>query len=148
MGGAHIAAPVVGLFRGKLKMELSEFITSSLTQLTTGIADAREAVEGAGGSINPGAASEAGMVRGIQVGEFTVPVVDIEFDVAVTASESDGSSGGIAVVAGFLSVGGSSKRQTGDEQVSRLRFTIPMALPVGAAEQKRWQGGMTRHVPI
>lgn len=121
-------------------MELDQFIESSLTQLVAGVTGATEAVQGAGGSINPGAGSTMGMPRGVELSGVMVPVIDIEFDVAVSASDSEGSRGGIAVVAGFFGVGGQHTRDASNEQVSRLRFTVPVALPPGVSDERPGEG--------
>lgn len=113
-------------------MELAEFITSSLTQLTTGIVDARESVESAGGAINPSTRDRpAG--RSFPGPTGMLPIMDIEFDVAVSASEKEGAKVGLGIVVAAMTLGGSTDKETGDEQVSRLRFTIPMVFPPGAS---------------
>ena len=111
-------------------MELAEFITSSLTQLTTGIVNASESVEGAGGVVNPSTrVRPEGRSFPGPIG--MLPIIDLEFDVAVSASEKEGSKAGLGVVVAAITLGGSTRSETGDEQVSRLRFTIPMVLPPG-----------------
>jgi len=55
----------------------------------------------------------------------------IEFDVAVTAVAEAGSQAKVGMVVGMFGAGAGLKESTQDSQVSRIKFTVYLALPVG-----------------
>lgn len=111
-------------------MQLEEFVAESLTQLARGIKAASVAVTEAGGVVNPSTREKPGG-RDFNTRLGMVPVVEVEFDVAVSASGTEGSKAGLGVVVAAFALGGSTHETTTDEQVSRLRFTVPVVLPPG-----------------
>lgn len=55
----------------------------------------------------------------------------VEFDVAVTSTETDSSNGGAKLkVASMLSLGGDLSSQSINQTVSRIKFSIPLVLDV------------------
>lgn len=55
----------------------------------------------------------------------------VEFDVAVTSTETDSNNGGAKLkVASMLSLGGEVSNQSVSQTVSRIKFTIPLVLKV------------------
>ena len=116
-------------------MELKEFVAASLLQITTGVHQAQTdlAESGIGARVNPnvmdmGAARQAGM----QVYQGS-PVQNIEFDVAVAVTEGSHSNvGGKASIA--VAWLGANKQESGQTSaLHRIRFTVPVVLPVGPA---------------
>jgi hypothetical protein len=105
-------------------MELRDFIKTSLLDILGGIQDAATVVNSDGGlgAINP--------VRPDQI----FRTEKVEFDIAVTAaSESGGNvSGGINVYG--AKIGSSIFGKLQDSKVSRLKFTIPVAMPAQVIE--------------
>jgi hypothetical protein len=59
-------------------------------------------------------------------------VQEIEFDVAVHATEGTETKGGIGIMVGAIGLGSQGKSQAGNASESRIRFTIPMVLPVAS----------------
>lgn len=55
--------------------------------------------------------------------------MSVEFDVAVTATQSDQAQGGIGLVAGVFGAGVKGKTGSENSQVSRIKFTVPIVLP-------------------
>lgn len=53
-----------------------------------------------------------------------------QFDVAVTASKESGSSASIKVFAGLFGGGVDGRSTDGLEHASRIRFAVPIQLPV------------------
>jgi hypothetical protein len=54
----------------------------------------------------------------------------VEFDVAVRATEGKETKGGIGVVAGVIGLGSSGKSDSSSGSESRIKFSIPVLLPV------------------
>lgn len=106
-------------------MELDEFITKSLLDIANGVKNAQQEL---GQSSNQARVNAADIALAWQK--------EIDFDVAVTVAQKEGSSavgkGGIHV----LGIGGAdAKGEISSENnhaiATRLRFTIPLHLPLG-----------------
>eukprot|EP00752_Nemacystus_decipiens_P017586 g15759.t1 len=113
-------------------MQLQQFVRETLVQVIRGIQEAAEDV-----GIPAKAETLVPIVgyafsRGANVREIST-LQDIEFDVAVVASESnsksDGGGGGISVVG--LQIGGrtEAEKARATETTSRVRFSVPVQLP-------------------
>lgn len=59
-------------------------------------------------------------------------LTSIEFDVALTKGESSGSKGGLGVFLGTVGVGGQVKEDATASTLTRIRFSVPVALPPSA----------------
>ena len=122
-------------------VELKDFVRDSILQIVAGIAEAQAAVDEYGASVNPPPANNPreGAVRYIAEGADgkNVPafVQDFEFDVALTARDATTDGATVAVLAGLIGGGVSAKSEEGHESVSRLKFKIPVGLPIGAGVQ-------------
>ena len=112
-------------------MELKEFIAESLKQLVDGVGTAQEYAKDKGASINP-----AGLKYGFQSGKLEVahdsvhseiPRI-VEFDIAITVSESGEAKAGLAVFAG-IGVGTHATMQDTNIIVNRMKFDVPVLLP-------------------
>ncbi|MBQ5606519.1 MAG: hypothetical protein IIU87_04830, partial [Prevotella sp.] len=58
-------------------------------------------------------------------------VIDVDFDVAITATETEGNEGGGGLkVAGLLSFGGNSENRVENQTISRVKYTIPLVLDI------------------
>jgi len=105
-------------------MKLEEFVKESLLQIISGVKEANESIEAKDASVNPVSMGKA------QVHERTylsIPVQNIEFDVAVSVSEGAKAGGGLTVMGMGVKGGVSETSST----VSRIRFQVPIALPRG-----------------
>ena len=112
-------------------MKLDEFISESLQQLIAGVTVAQEKAKIAGGIINPrGVGDYSGsrtqpilMYRGIMV-------QNVEFDIAVSVSDKRGGEAGAGIFVGPVSIGGKGSKESENQSTNRLRFTVPVTLPV------------------
>jgi hypothetical protein len=111
-------------------MELKDFVRTSLIDIATGVEEATAEVTRLGGVLNPShrhmpGATTVGRPHGL------VPVQEVHFDVAVTASKAEGSEAkaGIEVVGISLGLGVKGRTDSEATSVSRLRFSVPVALP-------------------
>lgn len=117
-------------------MNLQDFITQALVQISAGIAMADDELSKHGAIINPrhvvGAGHDEENVYG-HIPERTLEmrraVHCVDFDVAVTVNEGKETKGGIGVVAGVFALGSQGKSDESSQSVSRLKFRIPVALP-------------------
>jgi hypothetical protein len=117
-------------------MDLETFIAQSLIQIANGVEKASDALKSTSTVINPKS------VSGAHKGDMNVfgyldtqdqhlrTVQKIEFDVAVLASEGKETKGGIGIVVGSIGLGTQGKSESESSSHSRIKFTIPMALPI------------------
>ena len=115
-------------------MQLQEFIKQSLSQIVNGVREAQQELARNGhGEVNPhGIQHEPGGIVG-RVSGATNPnwaeVQFVDFDVAVTVTESSETGGraGISV----LGIGAGAEKQSGlaNSSVSRIQFKVPIVLP-------------------
>ena len=116
-------------------MDLESFIAQSLQQVISGVRSAQEyaANNPTGAKINPRGITalkrdDHGKKQPHDIGT-KLPVHDVEFDVAVTVTQSsEGKAGGGLLVAG-LGIGGQKASSTESASVSRIKFTVPIVWP-------------------
>jgi hypothetical protein len=102
-------------------MELKDFVRTTLVQVVQGVTEAQEAVSHTGALINSKTA--AFQPRAVQ------------FDVAVTAREEGDVKTGIGIsVVGLIKGGAEGEYGKENTAVSRVRFEVPLRLPVHKAE--------------
>jgi hypothetical protein len=115
-------------------MNLDEFISESLKGIFKGVKDAQDFAKENGGRVNPiyfstNAINKKNDFVKIESNEGSTMVTEIDFDIAVTASDKkeSGISGGISVLS--LKFGGKTDGEKYNETVSRIKFSIAVALP-------------------
>lgn len=104
-------------------MDLKDFVRDTLTQIIEGVTEAQSSTQ-EGTSVNP---VGHGAVPSPSWGH--TPIQDVEFDVAVTTTEETGAGGGITV----FGVGVGAKMSDLSSSVSRIKFRVPVAFPMGKA---------------
>ncbi|MEO6973239.1 MAG: hypothetical protein ABI135_07475 [Rhodoferax sp.] len=110
-------------------MELKDFIRVTLEQIVEGADLAQKRISERGGIVNP---TGMDFMRDGQRNIFNHAIPqEVVFDVGLTATDKSGSTEGIGVFLGGISLG--KKNDSGIEQVSvtRVRFTVPLILPPG-----------------
>ena len=105
-------------------MELREFVAKTLTQVAQGVKEAQDAALESGAFVNPGGLHGSRPMLTHQ----GVPLQSVAFDVALTVEESGGMGGSLSVLGGLL--GGSVGREDRESSVSRIKFTVPISLPL------------------
>lgn len=64
-------------------------------------------------------------------------IYSIDFDIAVSVGSESGAEGGAKLqVASVFSIGGKAKESDKTESVSRVKFAVPITLPVDAASDQ------------
>ena len=112
-------------------VNLQDFVRDSLVQVVAGVKEAATIASESGATVNPGVIARDQDVRA-KIGRDWVPVQSIEFDIAVVAAEGTADEGKVGF---FVSVVGgtlASKAETSNQITSRLRFTVPVVLPLGS----------------
>jgi hypothetical protein len=119
-------------------VELQEFIATSLTQIVNGVLEAQRAVRDSGALVSPQMrATHSTESIGPAEGHGGQPVFRVEFDVAVTAMSGQGSKAGIGVMVGSLGLGAKGHSESTSNRDSRLRFSIPLLLPLQQSEKPK-----------
>lgn len=130
-------------------MELKEFITQTIVNISEGVIKAKGLLEGRDVLINPTTATN-GNVRVDKGTERHIQNVDFDLLVSIDTENSESSeskaevSAKITVVSllGLSGKGGSKEEglnSVKSTQANRIRFSIPISLPPNTA-QKRTQG--------
>ena len=114
-------------------MDLKDFIQSAVSQIVEGMVAAQAAAAVHGATLNPALWRLQARAIRPQAGQGAAGarVSNIAFDVAVTAVEGAGAEGSTQLrVAGA----GADAHASG-EQVTRLQFSLPIALPQARARR-------------
>jgi hypothetical protein len=117
-------------------MELQDFIQNTLVQIARGIENAATELKGSKAIVNPRNVGTGGVKDEHIYGylnankKFFKVVQKIEFDVAVTAEKSKETKGGMGISVGSITVGTQGQSEHAGTTVSRIRFSVPMVLPM------------------
>lgn len=119
--------------KGVLNMDLENFISVSLVQIAKGIDRANNELKGTGAIVSPKKVTD--VLRENTYGNLKlndgswVRVQQIDFDVALTATEGGESKGGGGISVGAITLGAMTKDDFSQSTVSRIKFSVPMLLP-------------------
>ena len=112
-------------------MDLKQFIQQTIEGIVDGVTAAQESIRSKGAEINPKSVQfqdngqwnrhNSGMPR------------QVEFDVGLTSTSRSGSSEGIGVFLGSVNLGKKNDGGTEHTAATRIRFTVPLVLPTGTA---------------
>src|SRR5438093_6052054 len=113
-----------------MAMKLNEFVTESLKQVFLGISDAKKYALEYGFQVNPWITSGKSDLTGTLVDRETkTPLQLVEFDVAVTVTETEQSGGGLGIFIAPIALGGKHQSDATNTVVSRIKFSVPLAFP-------------------
>lgn len=109
-------------------MELQEFIRAVLVQLVRGVENAQDDLKTSKASINPlGTKAQIALEQDKEMPSFT----NVEFEVAVEVKNSGEQSGGVGIQVAVFRMGVDGKKAESESHTSRLRFAVPVHLPLG-----------------
>jgi hypothetical protein len=114
-------------------MQLREFIKSVLTEIVDGVRDAQD--RNGGAFVVPagdGGHKYAEHPRFSNSARLKSTIVD--FDVAITAEDTDTIEGGAGIKVMSIQFGGKGEASSKDTTVSRIQFAIPLLLPESKRE--------------
>lgn len=111
-------------------MELSFFIEETLMQIVKGVKSAREKAKEYGASVSPPLIFEgnANKVPYVQLGQRFMHINHVDFDVALTSSDSEENKTGIGVWLGSIGIGGQEKTDTKNVSFTNIKFSVPVIL--------------------
>lgn len=111
-------------------MDIKDFVKESLMQIADSINEVNMELKEKGTYIPSGDIVGEGVLFSVIKDSETRHFIKVDFDLAVTASQEHGSSGGGGLsIASFANVGIKGEDKEGKEEISRIKFMIPMALP-------------------
>ena len=111
-------------------MELKDFVKVSLVQIIAGVSEAqKEVVELGVGEISPAVTSDQAR-SGLNFSPNGMPIHNVIFDVAVGASDKQGTKGAVGIMVSVLKLGIEDDNEQKSTNNSRIQFTIPITLPM------------------
>lgn len=112
-------------------MNLQEFISETLFQITEGVRLAQERTQSSGAMINAKdyVIQPSGQLQWGDFDRTTNIGQTVEFDVAVTVGDSENMKGGMGITAGIITVGYKADKGKDNNTVSRIKFSVPVFLP-------------------
>ena len=111
-------------------MNLCEFITETLTQISDGVKDAQGKLSAHGARVNPNLTTSADLAikHGLIFASGSAAQL-VQFDVAVSVAKEKGTKGGIGLIVGPVTLGSTGQSKSEDSSISRVRFVVPLVLP-------------------
>jgi len=112
-------------------MKLQEFVSETLKAIVVGVTEAQQHVATVGARINPEQEwDDKGETRHVLGANRMIPVKEVDFDVAVTSTDATQVQAGAGIFVATLVVGAKGKSDTSSSSISRIKFSIPIVLPV------------------
>lgn len=111
-------------------MELRAFVEQTLVHIVDGVKAAQHQVVESGAIVNPKGLAEAGKRAGYLFdSDSGRQAQGIEFDVAVTTSESGEATGAVGIFVGPVQLGVKGKSGSSSSDVARIKFDVYVLLP-------------------
>lgn len=98
-------------------MKLQEFVSETLKEIIAGVMEAQAYARDNGANVN--APTE----------KIFPSAKEVEFDVAVTSTDTSETQASAGIFVAALGVGAKGKSDISNSCVSRVRFSVPIALP-------------------
>lgn len=115
-------------------MELKNFIKDVIVEVFEGVKEAQSTIKEDGSVINPYDWYNPNFQK-----EDAFAVLEkthIEFEVAITVSDSTESKGRIGIYIGNMGVGAQGKNSSGNESISKIKFSIPVKYPQNPKDER------------
>ena len=111
-------------------MDIKDFVKESLMQIAESINEANIELIDKGTYVPTGNMVGEGVLFSVIKDSGTRHFIKVEFDLAVTVSQENNTFGGGGLsIASLANVGIKGEDKEGKEEISRIKFMIPMALP-------------------
>ena len=111
-------------------MELKDFIAQTLVQIINGISSAQDTLGSEKEYINPHhVQSGDSQKNGVLFAYDWAPIENVEFDVAITASDTADVGTRIGVTSGIINARLGGKGEQSTELVNRIKFSVPICYP-------------------
>ena len=108
-------------------MDIKEFTKETITQIVNAVREANELISDYGASIPTDYFQGSRAITSYKDGEKNI--IDVEFDVAVSAVESANVGGGAGIKVAAINIGLGANSQNENSTLSRVKFTLPLVLP-------------------
>ena len=120
-------------------MELKEFISETILQIASGVIDAKEKCKDLNVIVNPdlivGANNDYFVPnKGTYSIKRRVQMINMDICVTVSESEKEGIEGKVGIK--IFGIGANSTESKDSTNESRVRFSIPVCLPITEVEKK------------
>lgn len=107
-------------------MDLQEFTKQTLIQIVEGTKEANEALCDLDAYVTNQQLTNS---KGPSLFHSGLNVIEVGFDVAITATESEGSNGCASLkVASLINIGGGVDNKTENQTISRIKYSLPLVL--------------------
>lgn len=116
-------------------MELQDFVSKTLVQIIRGVEQAQIDLEKSSAQVNPlldrifTNTQSGGTNQGLGWTKNGDLVSVVQFDVALTIHEEQGSKSGIGVVTGIFALGSQGASDKAQSAATRVQFSVPITLP-------------------
>lgn len=119
-------------------MELKDFVKGVIFDITNAVKECQQELNN-GAIICPTNSSSKEKVLS---DEGLLTISNIDFEVSVSVGSSNETGGKITVMSAIISGGFGIGNTTKDENVSKVRFSIPVVLPYTFVQKKTLNSGM------
>ncbi|NDF12506.1 MAG: hypothetical protein EB060_06830 [Proteobacteria bacterium] len=102
-------------------LEIKNFISETIIGITEGIAEASK-------HISTTAPEYKVNIPGVSI-SYDMNLCNVDFDIAVTASDELSAGAGAKISVVGIKVGGDAESATKNSSISRIKFTVPLGLP-------------------
>ena len=116
-------------------MELKDFIKLTISGIVEATNELQDEFAADGVLINPPVSGTSGVYEPGGQYHTERAIQQIEFDVAVTSSSETGGEAGAGIKIVSFNAGGKGSHSRSSEEVSRVRFSVPMTLRPTSEEQ-------------
>lgn len=112
-------------------MDIKEFVAGALTQLVQGLNDAQGEIMKAGGSVNPPVleTDQRRLIFCNNTESGKTIIAEIEFDIALTVTQSEGNKAAIGVFTALIGAGAQTQAESVGQNTSRIKFSVPVLFP-------------------
>ncbi|MCF7700118.1 trypco2 family protein [Loktanella sp. M215] len=117
-------------------MDLKDFIKETISGIIEATNDLQDQFADAGILINPPVYGDSGVYEEGSSSHRDRAIQKIDFDVAVTVASETGGDVGAKVRIVSVEAGGAGKHSRSNEEVSRVKFSIPLTLRPTDAEKR------------
>lgn len=108
-------------------ISVEDFVRDTLLQITKAVSSFEDEKNAYGASANPVLSGEA--AKTMAAGYDGRPIIQVDFDIAVVANETQSNEAGAKVsVASFVGIGGKLTDETQTSVTSRVSFKLPLRL--------------------
>ena len=102
-------------------MELKVFVTETIKEIIEGVVEAQKQIIPKLDYSNDGF---------VQIGSGTLN--NIDFDISVTSSETDGNENKLGVFIKVLDVGTKNSSSNNNTSINKIKFSVPVSFPMQA----------------